>query len=55
MSKAEMLPTLDEEASVAPQKNYVYRIVLTGGPCAGKTTALVRLSGMPYFYVDPMI
>ena len=24
---------------------HVYRIVLTGGPCAGKTTALARLSG----------
>lgn len=25
--------------------SHVYRIVLTGGPCAGKTTALARLSG----------
>lgn len=31
----------DDSASTPP----VYSIVLTGGPCAGKTTALARLSG----------
>mmetsp|Transcript_18967 Transcript_18967/g.28629 ORF Transcript_18967/g.28629 Transcript_18967/m.28629 type:complete len:545 (-) Transcript_18967:95-1729(-) len=34
----------DEEEENS-QGNHVYKIVLTGGPCAGKTTALARLSG----------
>lgn len=38
---------IDSAAAAAAdqRKQHVYRIVLTGGPCAGKTTALVRLSG----------
>ena len=34
-----------EEEEEDDSKPNVYRIVLTGGPCAGKTTALARLSG----------
>ena len=33
-------PQDDDDAT-----RHVYRIVLTGGPCAGKTTAMARLSG----------
>ena len=35
----------DEEEEDGGVARHVYRIVLTGGPCAGKTTALARLSG----------
>lgn len=38
------LRTKDEEEEDETW-HHVYRIVLTGGPCAGKTTALARLSG----------
>lgn len=31
-------------AADSTKRNRVYRIVLTGGPCAGKTTALARMS-----------
>ena len=33
-----------QEAAARSQASHVYSIVLTGGPCAGKTTALERLS-----------
>ena len=33
-----------EDEDLGPAR-HVYRIVLTGGPCAGKTTALARLAG----------
>ena len=35
----------DDEEEDGGVARHVYRIVLTGGPCAGKTTALARLSG----------
>lgn len=35
----------EEEDDELDATSHVYRIVLTGGPCAGKTTALARLSG----------
>ena len=36
--------TLDHPKAMAKSKFPIYRICLTGGPCAGKTTALATLS-----------
>jgi signal recognition particle GTPase len=35
---------LDHPRALAQAKNPIYRVCLTGGPCAGKTTALATLA-----------
>ena len=35
---------LDHPRAIAASKYPIYRVCLTGGPCAGKTTALVSLT-----------
>lgn len=35
---------LDHPKALSNAKNPIYRICLTGGPCAGKTTALATLA-----------
>jgi predicted ATPase len=35
---------LDHPKALSSAKNPIYRICLTGGPCAGKTTALATLA-----------
>lgn len=36
--------TLDHPKALSESKQPIYRICLTGGPCAGKTTALATLT-----------
>ena len=40
-----MLEThLDPSKAISSSKHPIYRVALTGGPCAGKTTALATLT-----------
>lgn len=38
--------TLDHPKALSESKHPITRICLTGGPCAGKTTALATLSSV---------
>lgn len=35
---------MNHDAPNAPRKKFIYKVVLTGGPCGGKTTSLARIT-----------